>query len=116
MADILTPAEARRLRLRNDWSLQYLANVSEINKAYLSEFETGQRSLPADSLQKLKDHLTQEPPVGKATPKIVRLPDGRSRLIFIDPKTGSEEYRPSIAHLKWTEGDGTSYTMYLGEP
>lgn len=113
MADILTPAEARGLRQRNGWSLQYLANVSEINKAYLSEFETGQRSLPADSLEKLKDLLTQ-PPVGRATPEI-RLRDGRLRLVFIDPKSGSEQYVPPAAHLKWTEDDGTTYTMYLGE-
>lgn len=115
MAEILTPAEARRLRERNGWSLQYLANQSGVNKAYLSEFETGQRSLPADALQRLNDLLTREP-AGRATPKFVRDSDDRLRLIFVDPKTGKESSRPRTAHLKWTEDDGTTYTMYLGEP
>ena len=108
----LSPAEARRLRERNDWTLQYLANKSGINKAYLSEFENGLRVLADDLLVKLKQALTQEA-AGKATPSLVS-EGGHSRLVFINPET-KEVYRPRVAHLKWTEDDGTTYTMYLGE-
>lgn len=101
--------------MRNRWSLQYLANLSGINKAYLSEFENGQRSLPPDALGLLQRLLVQQQPAGYATPKIIRDKD-HYRLIFEDPATGKENSRPPIAHIKWTEHDGTTYTMYVGEP
>jgi transcriptional regulator with XRE-family HTH domain len=115
MQQELTAAEARRLRIRNDWSLQYLANLSGINKAYLSEFENGQRSLPLETLEVLQRLLVQQQPAGYAAPKII--PDkGHYRLTFVDPVTDQEKSRPPIAHIKWTEDDGTTYTMYVGEP
>ena len=115
MQQELTGAEARRLRIRNDWSLQYLANLSGVNKAYLSEFENGQRSLPPATLEPLQRLLVQQQPAGHASPKIIR-DKNHYRLIFFDPKTGKEKSRPPIAHIKWTEDDGTTYTMYVGEP
>jgi transcriptional regulator with XRE-family HTH domain len=110
----LTGAEVRRLRTRNDWSLQYLANLSGVNKAYLSEFENGQRTLPGPTLDDLKRALL-EPPAGRATPSIVQ-EHGHNRLIFIDPDTKREKHRPPVAHITWTDDDGTSYRMYVGEP
>jgi transcriptional regulator with XRE-family HTH domain len=110
----LTGAEVRRLRTRNGWSLQYLANLSGVNKAYLSEFENGQRTLPQQMVDSVRSALLREPP-GRATPTIV--PDhGHNRLVFIDPATGHEIYRPRVAHITWTDDDGTSYRMYVGEP
>jgi transcriptional regulator with XRE-family HTH domain len=115
MQQELTAAEARRLRMRNDWSLQYLANLSGVNKAYLSEFENGQRPLPPATLELLHQLLVQQQPAGYAAPKII--PDkNHYRLIFFDSKTGKEKSRPPIAHIKWIEDDGTTYTMYVGEP
>ena len=114
MGQELTGAEARRLRVRNDWSLQYLANLSGINKAYLSEFETGQRTLPPEQVDLLERLLMQES-AGHATPEIV-VDNNHYRLRFIDPVTGKERSRPRTAHIKWTEDDGSTYTMYVGEP
>ncbi len=114
MGQKLTGAEARRLRIRNDWSLQYLANQSGINKAYLSEFETGQRTLPPELVDLLWRLLIQEL-AGRATPEII-LDKKHYRLRFVDPVTGEERSRPRSAHIKWTEDDGSTYTMYVGEP
>lgn len=114
MGQVLTGAEARRLRVRNHWSLQYLANRSGINKAYLSEFETGQRTLPPEQVDLLELLLMQES-AGHATPEIV-VDKNHYRLRFIDPATGKERSRPRTAHIKWTEDDGSTYTMYVGEP
>lgn len=114
MDDELTPTEARRLRARNDWSLQYLANLSRINKAYLSEFENGQRSLPPEQLQSLKRLLIQER-AGQASPRII-VDKNHHRLIFVDPVTGRETSRPPIAHIKWAEESGITYSMYVGDP
>ncbi len=113
MEQELSAAEARRIRQRNGWSLQYLANISRINKAYLSEFETGQRSLPSETLQSLKRHLLQEP-AGRAAPRI-KVEGNHHRLTFVDPLTEEETSRPPIAHIKWTEPDGSTYSMYVGE-
>ena len=110
----LTPAEAKRLRQRNDWSLQHLANLSGINKAYLSEFETGQRYLPPEQLESLKSLLDPEA-AGRASPLII-VEEGHYRLIFVDPVTREETDRPPIAHIKWTDESGSSYSMYVGEP
>ncbi len=114
MVEELTAAEAKRLRQRNDWSLQQLANLSGINKAYLSEFETGQRSLPPEQLELLKRLLDPEA-AGRASPRII-VDKGHYRLVFVDPATGEETDRPPIAHIKWTDESGISYSMYVGEP
>ena len=114
MAEELTAAEAKRLRQRNDWSLQHLANLSGINKAYLSEFETGQRSLAPEQLESLKSLLIPEAS-GRASPSII-VDKGHYRLVFVDPATGEETDRPPIAHIKWTDESGSSYSMYVGEP
>jgi len=114
MEQQLTGGEARRLRVRNGWSLQYLANLSGINKAYLSEFENGQRTLPPDKLELLKRLLIQQP-AGRAAPRIIA-DKNHHRLIFVDPATGEELSRPPIAHIKWTDESGSTYTMYVGEP
>jgi transcriptional regulator with XRE-family HTH domain len=115
MQQELTGAEARHLRTRNDWSLQYLANLSGVNKAYLSEFENGQRLLPPATLELLQGLLVQQQPAGYAAPKIIR-DKNHYRLVFEDSASGKEKSRPPIAHIKWTEDDGTTYTMYVGEP
>jgi len=109
----VTAEEIRRLRTRNNWSLQDLANRSGVNKAYLSEFESGKRKLPDDVLAQLVAVL-ESPIAGRARPKFVYDGSGHSRLVFID-ENGQETDRPAIAHLTWTEVDGTSYTMFVGE-
>lgn len=111
----LTGRRARELRARNGWSLQYLANISGINKAYLSEFENGQRTLPPGDLERLHGLLEQEQPpaAGRATPKLV-VDGSRHRLVFVDSR-GRTAYEPESAHLEWVEDDGTTYRMYLGK-
>ena len=111
----LTRAEAKRLRTRNNWSLQQLANISGINKAYLSEFETGQRTLSPEQLDLLQAGLLQTELAGTAAPKLT-YERGHYRLTFVDPKTGKERSRPAVAHVIWTEDDGRKYSMYVGEP
>ena len=108
----LTGPEAKTLRTRNDWSLQYLANLSGINKAYLSEFENGLRTLPADRLAELTRLLT-EGPAGTASPEFV-FDKGYRQLRFVDAE-GKEVLRPQRAFLTWTESDGTTYRMFIGE-
>ena len=102
----------RGLRNRNNWSLQDLANLSGVNKAYLSEFESGKRRLRDDVLAHLATVL-ETAVTGRARPQFVN-DGGHSRLIFVD-EHDQETNRPAIAHLKWTEADGTSYTMFVGE-
>ena len=114
MSQELTGPEARRLRTRNSWSLQYLANRSGINKAYLSEFEHGQRTLAEEEADLLRRLLIDET-AGHAAPRIVVDKD-HHRLIFIDPVTEKEKSRPPVAHIRWTDESGTTYTMYVGEP
>ncbi len=114
MASILSGAEARQLRIRNDWSLQDLANRSDINKAYLSEFENGKRILPDEVLTRLRDLLHQRE-AGRAAPRLREI-DGHWRLELLDPDTGAVLDTPSIAHVRWTDASGSSYKMYVGEP
>ena len=110
----MTPDSVRNRRLRNDWSLQDLANASGINKAYLSEFENGKRKLPEEALERLAAVLDPVQVAGTARPQLV-VESGRHRLVFFDD-SGAETYRPSVAHIRWTEADGTTYTMFVGDP
>ena len=114
MSQELTGPEARRLRTRNNWSLQYLANRSGINKAYLSEFEHGHRTLAQEQVDLLRRLLNDET-AGHATPRLI-VENNHHRLIFIDPDTEKVKSRPPVAHIRWTDESGTTYTMYVGEP
>ena len=109
----VTPSEVRARRVRNNWSLQDLANHSGINKAYLSEFENGKRLLPDAQLHAIDEAFTRFRPAGRARPTLTVI-DGHWRLVFID-EHGNEVSRPTTAHLTWTESDGTSYSMFVGD-
>jgi transcriptional regulator with XRE-family HTH domain len=113
MDEAFTGADARNLRARNRWSLQELANRTGINKAYLSEWENGHRRLPDDQVQHLREVLVGGAPVGRAAAELRRNDEGHLRLTFVGP--GGEMMQPRIAYLEWTESDGTSYKMFIGE-
>jgi hypothetical protein len=51
-------------------------------------------------------------PAGRTSPSIDRR-GGRLRLILTDAQ--GHESLPKIASVRWTEDDGTTYSMYLGE-
>lgn len=109
----LTPAQVRRLRDRLDWSLQDLALHSGVNKAYLSEFESGKRRLSEEALARI-DAALRPPASGSARPVLFN-DRGHNRLRFLDA-AGNETNRPTLAYLKWVEADGTAYTMFVGDP
>ena len=109
----VSPEEVRALRIRHNWSLQDLANHSGINKAYLSEFENGKRKLPEEHLAAIEDAFDRYKPAGSARPSLKSVA-GHWRLVFVD-EHGNETFSPPTAHITWTERDGTSYTMFVGE-
>jgi transcriptional regulator with XRE-family HTH domain len=107
----LTGADARRLRNRQGWSLQFLAHLSGVNKAYLSEFENGFRQLPPEMLERVANALERQFE-GSAIPRF-RVEDGHSRLIFVT-STGELGYEPPAAWLEWVEADGRVMRMWVG--
>ena len=110
---MLSGAQVATIRKQHGWSQQYLALKSEVNKAYISEYESGVRpSLPPEMLQRITDVLRQEP-AGRTSPSIER--HGRSSRLVLRDANGNE-YLPKIASVHWTEDDGTTYSIYLGEP
>jgi len=109
---LLSPAEAARIRKERGWSQQYLASQSGVNKAYISEYESGIRpNLPQEMIERLSAILLA-PPAGRVRAQIAEY-RGRNRLILTDSQ--GNVFRPKVASVHWTEDDGTSYTMYLGE-
>ena len=109
----ITGSGARDLRRRNGWSLQMLANLSGINKAYLSEFENGLRTLPEGEAERLAGLLEQGKPAGQARARLVEI-EGATRLEFVDEQ-GNLIIRPRLAIVEWTEEDGSTYRMFVGE-
>ena len=109
---LLSGSEVSQIRRARGWTQQYLARVSAVNKAYISEYESGVRSsLPEEMLRRISEVLLQEP-AGRVRVEIRRVA-GRSRLVLVD--ADQNEYVPKIASVHWTEEDGTSYSMFLGE-
>ena len=102
----------RRLRERNKWSLQDLANFSGINKAYLSEAENGKRTLAPEALSHL-ENLLENGIAGRVVP-CIEVIDGVNRLVLRDPE-GKPLDTPPIAHIRWTDASGSSYSIFLGE-
>ncbi len=110
---MLSGARVAIIRKQRGWSQQYLAVQSGVNKAYISEYESGTRpSLPPDMMARLEDTLAAQP-AGHASPSIKRV-GSRSRLVLHD--SDGNEYRPKVASVHWVEDDGTEYSIYLGEP
>ena len=110
---MLSGAQVATIRKQRGWSQQYLALKSEVNKAYISEYESGVRpSLPPKMLQRITAVLDAGP-AGRTSPTIEQR-RGRLRLVLRDPD--GNEILPETASLHWTEADGTSYSMYLGDP
>lgn len=109
---MLTGQDVQRIRKAKNLSQQELAFLSGVNKAYLSEFESGIRpSLPAPMADALERALL-DPPAGRTRPEIIRK-DGRQRLRLTD--SDGNQFWPDVASVQWTESDGTTYSIFLGE-
>ena len=106
---MLTGAQVAEIRTQRGWSQQYLAIQSRVNKAYISEYESGVRpTLPPEMLERISAVLA----AGRTSAAIKRR-GGRPRLILRD--ADGNEFLPRVASVHWTENDGTSYSIYLGE-
>jgi hypothetical protein len=53
-----------------------------------------------------------KPPAGRTSAQI-ETRDGRSRLVLYDAN-GDEVLVPDMASVRWTEPDGSEYSIYLG--
>lgn len=108
----LTGDQVATIRKQRGWSQQYLAIQSGVNKAYISEYETGVRdSLPPAMAEQLRTALLTEP-AGRTNPSIERH-GGRLRLVLRDQN--GVPYVPPVASVQWTEEGGGTYTMFLGD-
>ena len=109
---MLTGARVAEIRRQRGWSQQYVAIQSSVNKAYISEYESGVRStLPPEMLERISVVLSSGP-AGRTSPAIKRR-EGQLRLILRD--ADGNEFVPTVASAQWTESDGTTYSIYLGE-
>lgn len=109
---LLSQSEVSRIRRARGWSQQYLARISGVNKAYISEYESRVRStLPEEMLRRISEVLLEEP-AGRVRVEIRRVA-GRPRLVLVD--ADRNEYIPKMASVHWTEEDGIPYSMFLGE-
>ena len=109
---MLTGAQVAEIRKQRGWSQQHLAILSGVNKAYISEYEAGVRpELPPHMAERLAATLL-EAPAGR-TKASIETRGTRPRLVLRDAE--GNIYRPKVASVQWTEDDGTSYSMYLGE-
>jgi transcriptional regulator with XRE-family HTH domain len=110
---MLSGREVQRIRKSKNLSQQDLAFRSRVNKAYISEYESGVRpELPPHMMRALEDTLLERAPAGFTRPSLVTRA-GRRRLRLTDPD--GNEYFPKIASLQWTEDDGTTYSIFLGD-
>jgi transcriptional regulator with XRE-family HTH domain len=110
---MLSGTQLAAIRKQRGWSQQYLAIQSGVNKAYISEYESGVRpTLPPDMMERISAILLAEP-AGHISPSI-EPKQGRFRLILRDAQ-GNEVLAPKLASVQWTEPDGSTYSMYLGE-
>ena len=108
---MLSGARLSIIRKQRGWSQQYLSLKSDVNKAFISEYETGLRpSLPPEMMARIEGIVNAEP-AGRTSPTIERR-NGRLRLVLQD--ADGNEYVPDMASVHWTEEDGTSYSIYLG--
>jgi transcriptional regulator with XRE-family HTH domain len=108
---MLSGTQVAAIRKQRGWSQQYLAIQSGVNKAYISEYESGVRStLPLQMMESIATVLLADP-AGRTSPSIDRK-RGRLRLILTDAH--GQEFLPEIASVQWTE-DGTTYSIYLGQ-
>ena len=109
---MLSGDDVAAIRKKRRWSQQYLAIQSGVNKAYVSEYESGIRStLPSEMLERITAVLLSDP-VGRTSPALMKR-GGRLRLVLRD--ADGNEVVPRFAAVQWTEEDGTTYSMYLGE-
>ena len=109
----MTRTKVAEVRQQRGWSQQHLSTLSGVNKAYISEYESGVRlQLPAQMMEALESTLLN-PPAGRVTARIEPR-DGRNRLVLFDANN-VEVLVPDEASVHWTEGDGTEYSIYLGK-
>lgn len=110
---MLSGQEVRRIRTAKGLSQQQLAFKANVNKAYISEYESGVRAaLPERMQASLEAALLEPAPAGFTRPSIVTQA-GKSRLKLIDPE--GNVYYPDNASVQWTEADGAVYSIFLGE-
>jgi transcriptional regulator with XRE-family HTH domain len=110
---MLSGVQVAAIRKQRGWSQQYLALQSGVNKAYISEYESGVRpTLPTEMMDRISAALLAEP-AGRISPHIESRA-GRLRLILRNAQ-GNEVLVPKVASVQWTEADGSTYSMYLGE-
>ena len=109
---MMTGHEVAEVRHQRGWSQQHLSLISGVNKAYISEYESGIRpQLPAHMMEALEGALLK-PPAGRVRAQIAQR-NGRSRLVLYDAN-GAEVLMPDTASVHWTEADGSEYSIYLG--
>ena len=94
-------------------SQQALALRSGVNKAYISEYETEIRTLPADSVARIKAALMPiATAAGHTEPRVKRLGGGDPRLVLL---TGAGELAlPEVVVVLWIDGDGTKQRLFVG--
>lgn len=108
------PVNGQRMRaIRQSLGLtqQQLAVLAGVNRAYLSEFETGSRpSLPEAMMERLVSAALG--PDDRFEMRIIRL-GGRWRLVV---EHDDQVEVPERALLRWTGPDGRKESLYLGDP
>ncbi len=111
---MLTGRRVAELRKAAGISQQELAFRSEVNKAYISEYETGVRpQLPSEMLERIElKLLAAATPAGHTRPSI-DYSGPHPRLVLMDQQ--GNRHKPRIATVQWTEVDGTSYSLFVGE-
>jgi len=119
MEIILTPTQAKAARIKLGISQANIANLLDMNRSYLSQFETGKYILPDKDLDALREHYetegydfsddepqpTKEPAnkaVGDNTDNHVRLMDGFAVPDYLAPDLVEDllfEYEDNIQKI-----------------
>jgi transcriptional regulator with XRE-family HTH domain len=109
-SELLKGSQVAAIRKHRGWSQQYLAIQSGVNKAYISEYESGVRlNLPTKMLGRIEAVLFTGP--DHWTPRI-KENNGRPELVLEDQK--GKKYVPPIASVQWTDKDGNTHSIFLG--
>jgi transcriptional regulator with XRE-family HTH domain len=109
---MLKGSQVAAIRKHRGWSQQYLAVRSGVNKAYISEYESGVRlMLEPKALAQIEAVLLGDPPGRWTRPRIEEY-DGRLRLVLED--RAGKLHLPPVASVQWTEKDSTTNSIFLG--
>lgn len=111
---MLTGKRIAELRKAAGLSQQALAFRSEVNKAYISEYETGIRpDLPPEMLERIEHQLLAAETAAGHTHPTIEYSGPHPRLVLTNRR--GERSTPLIASVRWTEDDGTSYSLFVGD-